>query len=325
MKLGVVGYSVPSGIGHICQGIAKKLKATLWLSPRHTLHGHGPLAPDGCALHQWDNFDESAVELFRTHFEGLTTLVAVEDGWHKQMFRVAHDMDVRTVLVVMPEWFNPAKSWVPDVDAFVVHTRQALECMVNYGLGKRTFYVPLPICLNDFPARIRTRAERFVFSEGHTNERKGIACVDEANESLGGIIKKWNQDRNQVPYARELWEDADVAVQPSHWEGVGLCLLEAMAVGCMVVTSDAPPMSDYIAAAYGTLASNALVPCRMTTRQLGAPFPWPESVPDGRALADILRSIRHTDIGKYSARGIAYIEQKHGNRQWEILRQVLAG
>ena len=325
MSIGVVGYSVPSGIGYICRGIAIKLGATLWLSPKHTLHGHGDLSPVGCRLVEWNEFDESSLKLFASTFADIRVLVSVEDGWHRQMFPVAKAMGVRTVLIVMPEWFNPAKEWTKHVDLFVAPTKLALECLIDYGLGHRTAYVPMPILIDEFPFQLRTRADRFVFSEGHTNERKGIACVDAANVLVGGLIEKRNQDTCPMPHPSDLWRDADVAVQPSHWEGVGLCLLEAMASGCMLLTTDALPMRGYTDVAYGSLQKNVLIQCKMTTRQLAAPVPWPEAVPDAAALADVIMAIRHSDISEYSRMGRAYVEEEHGERQWEHLRQVIAG
>ena len=325
MSIGVVGYSVPSGIGHICRGIATKLGASLWLSPKHTLHGHGDLAPAGCRLFEWNEFDESSLALFASAFTGLKTLVSVEDGWHRQMFPVAKAMGVRTVLIVIPEWFNPAKEWTKHVDLFVASTQPALQCLVDYGLGHRTAYVPMPLLLDEFPFRERARAERFVFSEGHTNERKGTVCVDAANAELGGLIEKRNQDTGPLLHSSDLWRDADVAVQPSHWEGVGLCLLEAMASGCMLLTTDDLPMSAYAEEAYGSLACRVLIPCEMTTRHLGAPEPWPEAIPDGKILAEMIRGMQHSDISDYSRMGRASVEEHHGERQWKYLQQVIVG
>jgi 1,2-diacylglycerol 3-alpha-glucosyltransferase len=44
-----------------------------------------------------------------------------------------------------------------------------------------------------------------------------------------------------------LFASADVCVAPSRWEGLGLHLYEAMALGLPVITNDAPPMNEVIA------------------------------------------------------------------------------
>jgi 1,2-diacylglycerol 3-alpha-glucosyltransferase len=43
-----------------------------------------------------------------------------------------------------------------------------------------------------------------------------------------------------------LFASADVCVAPSRWEGLGLHLYEAMALGLPVITNDAPPMNEVI-------------------------------------------------------------------------------
>ena len=44
-----------------------------------------------------------------------------------------------------------------------------------------------------------------------------------------------------------LFASADVCLAPSRWEGLGLHLYEAMALGLPVITNDAPPMNEVIA------------------------------------------------------------------------------
>ena len=41
-----------------------------------------------------------------------------------------------------------------------------------------------------------------------------------------------------------MYDDGDVCVQPSHWEGLGLQLIECQAAGLPLVTTDAPPMNE---------------------------------------------------------------------------------
>jgi len=43
-----------------------------------------------------------------------------------------------------------------------------------------------------------------------------------------------------------LFASADVCVAPSRWEGLGLHLYEAMALGLPVITNDNPPMNEVI-------------------------------------------------------------------------------
>ena len=44
----------------------------------------------------------------------------------------------------------------------------------------------------------------------------------------------------------ELYATADVAVQPSKMEGVGYMVIEPFASGMPVITTDYPPMNEYV-------------------------------------------------------------------------------
>ena len=43
-----------------------------------------------------------------------------------------------------------------------------------------------------------------------------------------------------------LYQEADVAVLPSKWEGLGLTFLEAIGCGLPIITVDAPPMNEFV-------------------------------------------------------------------------------
>jgi glycosyltransferase involved in cell wall biosynthesis len=80
----------------------------------------------------------------------------------------------------------------------------------------------------------------------------------------------------------ELFAAADVCAAPSRWEGLGLHLYEAMALGLPVVTNDNPPMNEVIRDGHNGL----LVPGRRRGR---ASSGIPAYVPSVRGLAAAMR------------------------------------
>lgn len=50
-----------------------------------------------------------------------------------------------------------------------------------------------------------------------------------------------------------LWKTAGIAIQPSEVEGYGHALLEAQAYGCVVISTDAPPMNEVVPPSFGIL------------------------------------------------------------------------
>ncbi len=105
-----------------------------------------------------------------------------------------------------------------------------------------------------------------------------------------------------------LYDDGDVCVQPSHWEGVGLQLLECQSAGLPLVTTDAPPM-------------NELEPMRtVRSREKVLLFSIGDHVltshvisPDD--LAEELERLYRTDISEASERARAFVERRHS---WDV-------
>jgi glycosyltransferase involved in cell wall biosynthesis len=113
---------------------------------------------------------------------------------------------------------------------------------------------------------------------------------------------------------RDLYQDGDVCVQPSHWEGLGLQLLECQAAGLPLVTTDAPPMNE----------------CRpfraVSTPETELVFVFGDQPVDAHlmraeALAEVLAGIYGTDLREASREARDYIERE---RSWLAVRQAIA-
>ena len=95
------------------------------------------------------------------------------------------------------------------------------------------------------------------------DDRKGTKIVVEAfrkvkNPDLRLIIRM--QKNNHLPKLderidvrvcnlqnpSELYLEGDAAIQPSMMEGLGFMVLEAVCCGLPVITTNAPPMSEYV-------------------------------------------------------------------------------
>jgi 1,2-diacylglycerol 3-alpha-glucosyltransferase len=85
-----------------------------------------------------------------------------------------------------------------------------------------------------------------------------------------------------------LFASADVCVAPSRWEGLGLHLYEAMALGLPVITNDAPPMNEVIVD-----GSNGLL---VRSRRKGkASSGIPAQLPSVRDLSRAIDELRDPD------------------------------
>jgi 1,2-diacylglycerol 3-alpha-glucosyltransferase len=100
---------------------------------------------------------------------------------------------------------------------------------------------------------------------------------------------------------------ADVCVAPSRWEGLGLHLYEAMALGLPVITNDNPPMNEVIRERDNGL----LVRARRRGR---APSGIPAYAPSARDLARAMREALDPGLREQLAKGV--IEARERLR-WE--------
>lgn len=134
-------------------------------------------------------------------------------------------------------------------------------------------YVPYSIDLEEFPAdhEVFEKNEKFTFFHpggfGGVHERKNTIAVIEAFENMKDveICKLLITSQKQLRFKRELhpnieivnknvsrkelidyYYKSDAVVLPSKWETIGIPILESLASGTPVITSNMPPMNEFI-------------------------------------------------------------------------------
>jgi len=112
----------------------------------------------------------------------------------------------------------------------------------------------------------------------------------------------------------DLYHDGDVCVLPSHWEGLGLQLLECQAAGLPLVTTDAPPMNE--CRPFRTVPVADIEPVFINGEQ-----PIESHLIRPEDLAAVLDEIYDSEIGDASERARAYVERE---RSWDRTRTPLA-
>ena len=205
-------------------------------------------------------------ELVRALLSEVRGLVFFErHSWHPALLRIAREMGVATVCVPMWEWFNgDAPEW-RDCDLFVCPTRFTESVVRSYGF-KNTAVLPWAVDLEKFaPRRIGGPARQFVHNAGLVDhdDRKGtrdtiraFRKVDRKDVRLLVRMQKATElpdldDRIEVRVgnlgsASELYAAGDVCIQPSKMEGLGFMVLEPACCGIPVITTDYPPMNEFI-------------------------------------------------------------------------------
>jgi len=165
----------------------------------------------------------------------------------------------------MWEWFvGHAKEW-KYCDLFVCPSRFTEKIVRSYGFTN-TCYLPWPIDLANLPIRhVSGPARHFVHNAGLVDhdDRKGTRDVIQAfNRIKRSDIRLTIRMQKEVPLppfderievlvgnlsnVSALYSTGDICVQPSKMEGIGFMVLEPACAGMPVITTDYPPMNEFI-------------------------------------------------------------------------------
>jgi glycosyltransferase involved in cell wall biosynthesis len=258
----VVAHKDDTGLGRQARDIRKVLSIGRHIViPSERLTDH-PLNPHDEVLLSPDAPEARVKELL----QGLQGIIFFERaGWHGHLLRCARELGVATVGVPNWEWFRAGdKNW-NYCDLFACPNDMALRTVRSYG---RTNSVLLPWCLDieSLPARsVAGPARTFVHNAGlvDADDRKGtrdtVAAFRRTRRKDIRLIVRLQKEvplpemdeRIEVQVGNieshaDLYRNVDVAVQPSKMEGIGFMVLEAVCAGLPVITTDYPPMNEYV-------------------------------------------------------------------------------
>jgi len=209
---------------------------------------------------------DSSVEFVRSLLSGLEGILFFErPNWHPQLLRLAHELGVTTVCVPMWEWFKGnAPEW-KYCDLFACPSHFTEEIIRSYGF-KNTCVLTWPLDLAKFPKRrVTGPARHFIHNAGlvDADDRKGtrdtikafcrmkrsdvrltvrmqklvpLPPLDDRVEILSGNLQS----------VADLYLTGDICVQPSKMEGIGFMVLEPVCSGLPVITTNYPPMNEYV-------------------------------------------------------------------------------
>ena len=337
-KVGLVGWNTSSGLGYQALDLARHLSIDRWLIP---LHPHFAT--------QWMPRVRCRVDVvplrcganrLRTWLTGLDWLLFAERPYFSQVVPIARRLGVNVACVPNWEFLHPGLDWLPHVELMICPTRHTYQHVcdwrLRYGFGWQAKYGPAPIDVGRFAFRRRRHCRRFVFVNGWGGgrgrypdgaptayPRKGVELIAAAARAAPHLpFTVYSQRSNLPPLPanvelrappadnRRLYDDGDVCVQPSHWEGIGLQLLECQAAGMPLVTTDAPPMNEYRPLAAVPVSGTEVV-------LLCQDQPISSQLMKAEDLAETLDRIFGTDISEASLRARQFIERERSWTRWK--------
>lgn len=253
MKVGMIARGDDGGLGN--------LTAEWWRHMRPDRTVVMDLGPDGRGPTRLDRFAgggevrvNPGVRLqmaeMRWLLEGCDVVYTAETAYHPLFFNIARDMGVATVLHVMPELYageEPTALWAP----------------TTWELGRlpeATRVVPVPIPTDRLDRRVRTKADLFMHLAAPAMlDRNGTEAVLQALPAIdpdvtvtmvhgeritppAGTRCRVAQPVGSPPEWWQLWHPVvDVLVLPRRYAGLSMPMLEALAAGIPVLTTDLEP------------------------------------------------------------------------------------
>jgi glycosyltransferase involved in cell wall biosynthesis len=332
-RVGIVGFNSASGLGYLMRDLATHGIADQWLvvsDPRNVPLDFprtraeieiAPQQPSERYLANW--------------LSRLDWVLLAEWCPFPELPRLAQEQGVRLALVPMWEHLSPLANWLRSIDLLICPTRWAYgmfqEWKKRFGFSWDVRYLAWPVSVERFRFRRRERCESLVFvcgrggaqplpfdgTPGRGTRRKGLDLVLAAarlEPDIPWIVYSQDSDirapsRNVVfrPPPRDnigLYDEGDMCVQPSRFEGLGLPLLECQAAGLPLVTTHAPPMNEY--EPFGLLHADG-----WTWGQLCEAQPICLPVIEPQSLVNVVRHLYGRDLRAASDAARAFIEREH--------------
>lgn len=330
MKLGLVGYGSDTGVGMELRDALVHLPAASAFILKH------PQRPETKALRfppstfiseGWEPLREMETWIADVKPDTILTWEVPGDWRFPDLWQ---RKGIRWFCVMHYDWFMPQHKydyWKARLISPNFQCQNGIKAL--YGL--ESTLLPIPVDLGRLPFKERRFAHRFVtvYGQGGPHDRRSIKEIVEAWRKMFMALplkimaqKKpveiegelpntvWIDQRN-VETTEELYAESDVAVLPSKFEGVGLSLIEAQALGLPVITTDMEPMR--------TLAPDLLVNASpfsvefMIGHKVIAAYP---SVEDLRRVVDALSG---KDIRELSHIARRRVEQHYS---WTVLKDA---
>lgn len=244
--------------------------------------------------------DQALTEWVKTN--QLDAVLTIEEPNNARTFEICKKLGVPTINYVDIEKFDPdLKDIYKDVSLFFCPTQHCYDTMFEYG-HSNLMLVKYAASTHQFPWAHRNAGVgpvEFVIHAGWGGVagRKGVEPTVKAfvqanhpNTLLTVVTqKRWKTfdtetqelarecdrikirevNNTNVVYNAGAYSFGHIVVQPSKWEGLGLTYIEALASGMPAITTNAPPMSEFVEhEKTGWLVDAELVPGSQVSRGL---------------------------------------------------------
>ena len=331
MRIGLSGFNTATGLGYQNRDLIDKLPIATWLIVEHPSKPSMETPADLPVVVSPITASEDRIQDWLGEID---CLLFYEQPLIGGLPGLARQRGIAVTCIANWEWLNPESKWIDEIDAFVCPNRHTFDLLSKWkaerGANWKLEHVPAPVDTNRFRPVVRRKCESFLFINGQGGvcpyfpgwirhrkgpPRKGLDVVLKAARKVPDIsilIRSQAElpagiPRNvtllpAVEENHELFATGDVAIQPSYFEGTGLQMIETLASGMPLVSTDAAPMNE--------LPLLRSIRCDHRLGKVGG-NPIQVSIPDSSDLARCMKECIGSDISEASIAARMHAEKVH--------------
>lgn len=327
--VGLVGWNTAQGLGYLNRALVKHLPIHRWIIPTHPRFPELDVPSTVDTIHVPLDADQHRL---RETCANLHWMMFCELPYIQSYAGIIRECGTQVACIPMWEWLHEDLDWLKFVDLFICPNQYCYDMLSQWrkklGYKWDMVMLPWPIDTDDFVFQPRTQCRSFLFNNGtgggmayrrdggRHQPRKGVEVVLHAAKRVPHIPIFLRTQTTELPVCPAnvtvlqgeadnlgLYSVGDVAVQPSLYEGLGLQCLESQACGLPLITTNAPPMTEYKAI--------RTVRCSPTEGRCYGERWIPVYLPDPEDLAKHMSELFESDISQASAAARAFIEEEH--------------
>ena len=250
-------------LGMICRGDNSGLGTLSWEFARHLKPQKVLLVENGVFQVFPERYKD--FEVTRPQFKidynwlnGLDVLFTIETFYDWTLVKETRARGIKTVLMTMVEMTLDPLPYIPDV--LLCPSKLDYETFKDFGA--EIVYLPIPLAEDRLIWKERKEVKTLIHSGSHSGMggRKGtqllLDALKHAQSDFKLIIYTWKQFQANDPRVEvqqvnfknywQLWREGDVLVYPQGANGICLPIVEAMASGLGVITTDIFPFNEYM-------------------------------------------------------------------------------
>ncbi len=229
--------------------------------------------PTGRAAYEFDN-NWHSIRKFTKWIKSKHIIMTIE-LFMPNLFRVCQEHGIKTIWRPNHEWIDPkyGKEDFEMIDVIMAPQKACADFLEQKYALQNIVRNPWICNLPVHKKKVNQTHTTFLFNAGRggTGNRRNAELVIQAFSKVlaqrkdflftlktqlkldisplqAHFNKSFSYIHKNTSYAKNLkfYETADFSIAPSKWEGVGFAILESLYCGTPVITTDAPPMNEWI-------------------------------------------------------------------------------